>query len=86
MRLARVTAVWQTGHSGSLFSQMRLAHSMQKRLWPQGTSAAMTSLSKHTEQSRLPLRRNPEEEDEEEDELEDELDEDEEPDASDDEG
>ena len=59
---------------------------MQKRLWPQGTSAAMTSLSKHTEQSRLPLRRNPEEEEEEEDELEDELDEDEEPDASDDEG
>ena len=84
-----MTAVWQTGHSGSLFSQMRLAHSMQKRLWPQGTSAAMTSLSKHTEQSRLPLRRNPEEEEEEEeeeDELEEELDEDEEPDASDDEG
>lgn len=32
MRMACVTAVWHTGHSGSLFSQMRLAHSMQKRL------------------------------------------------------
>lgn len=75
-----MTAVWQTGHSGSLFSQMRLAHSMQKRLWPQGTSAAITSLSKHTEQSRLPFRRNP---DEEEEELEEELEDDEEPEVSD---
>jgi hypothetical protein len=39
---------------------------MQKRLWPQGTSAAITSLSKHTEQSRLPLRLAPEEVEEEE--------------------
>lgn len=84
--MAWVAGVRQAGHSGSLLPQMRTAQSMQKRLWPQGTSAAMTSLSKHTEQSRLPLRRNPEEEEEEEDELEDELDEDEEPDASDDEG
>ena len=75
-----MTAVWQTGHSGSLFSQMRLAHSMQKRLWPQSTSAAITSLSKHTEQSRLPLRLSPEEEEEE---LEEELEDEEEPEVSD---
>ncbi|KYO21116.1 hypothetical protein Y1Q_0001412 [Alligator mississippiensis] len=54
---------------------MRLAHSMQKRLWPQGTRAAMTSLSKQTEQSRLPFLRRPEDE---QDELEDELEDDEE--------
>lgn len=81
MRMACVTAAWQTGHSGSLFSQMRLAHSMQKRLWPQGTSAAITSLSKHTEQSRLPFLRSP---DEEEEELEEELEDEEEPDVSED--
>ena len=73
--MAWVTALWHTGHCGSVFSQMRLAHSMQKRLWPQGTSAAITSLSKHTEQSRLPFRRTP---DDEQDELDDELDEEEE--------
>lgn len=67
--------MWQTGHLGSLLSQIRLAHSMQKRLCPQGTSAAMTSLSKHTEQSRLPFRLVPEEVDEEEEEDDDEAEE-----------
>lgn len=43
----------QMGHSDSVFSQMRLAHSKQKRLWPQGTRAATTALSKHTIQSLL---------------------------------
>lgn len=54
--MAWVTALWHTGHCGSVFSQMRLAHSMQKRLWPQGTRAAITSLSKHTMHSRELLR------------------------------
>ncbi|TNN75618.1 hypothetical protein EYF80_014168 [Liparis tanakae] len=45
---------------------IRLAHSIQKRLCPQGTRAAMTSLSKHTEQSRLSFRLVPEEVEEEE--------------------
>jgi len=75
--MAWVTALWQTGHCGSVFSQIRLAHSMQKRLWPQGTSAAITSLSKQTEQSRLPFRRRP---DEEQEELDEELEEEEEDD------
>ena len=66
-----MTPVWHTGQRGSVRWQMRLAHSMQKRLWPQGTSAAITSLSKHTEQSRLPLRLVPEEVEEEEEEVED---------------
>lgn len=66
-----MTPVWQTGHLGSLLSQMRLAHSIQKRLCPQGTSAAMTSLSKHTEQSRLPFRLVPDEVEEDEEEEED---------------
>lgn len=49
-----MTEVLQTGQTGSGFSQMRLAHSMQKRLWPQGTSAAITTLSVHSRQSREP--------------------------------
>lgn len=61
-----MTPVWHTGHLGSLLWQMRLAHSIQKRLWPQGTRAAITSLSKHKEQSRLPFRLVEEEEGEEE--------------------
>ena len=61
-----MTPVWQTGHFGSILSQIRLAHSIQKRLCPQGTRAAITSLSKHTEQSRLPFRLVPEEVEEEE--------------------
>lgn len=48
-----VVGVWQTGHSGSADWQICPAHSMQNRLWPQGTSAAVTSLSKHTKQSLL---------------------------------
>lgn len=48
-----VVGVWQTGHSGSADWQICPAHSMQKRLWPQGTRAAVTSLSKHTKQSLL---------------------------------
>lgn len=58
--MACVAVMWQTGHSGSVLSQMRTAHSMQKRLCPQGTRAAVTSLSKHTMQSRpLPGLRSP---------------------------
>ncbi|EEC12374.1 hypothetical protein IscW_ISCW010141 [Ixodes scapularis] len=45
---------WHTGHWGSPLPHTLLAHSMQNMLWPQGTSAATTSLSKHTTQSRLP--------------------------------
>lgn len=52
MWMACVAGVWQAGHSGSGCPQMRMAHSMQKRLWPHGTRAAITSLSKHTMHSR----------------------------------
>lgn len=69
-----MTPVWQTGHLGSLLSQIRLAHSIQKRLWPHGTRAAITSLSKQTEQSRLPFLLVPDDVEEEE-EAEDEADE-----------
>lgn len=48
-----VVGVWQTGHSGSADWQICPAHSMQNRLWPQGTRAAVTSLSKQTKQSLL---------------------------------
>ncbi len=53
-----VAGVWQTGHSGSCDWQICPAQSMQKRLWPHGTSAAVTSLSQHTKQSRgtIPAR------------------------------
>lgn len=51
--MAWVTAVWHTGHAGASLSQILLAHSRQKRLWPQGTRAAMASLSKQTTQSCL---------------------------------
>lgn len=54
--MAWVAGVWHAGHSGSALPQMRMAHSMQKRLWPQGTRAAITSLSKHTMHSRELLR------------------------------
>lgn len=50
--MAWVAGVRQAGHSGSLFPQMRTAQSMQKRLWPQGTKAAMASPSAHTTHSR----------------------------------
>ena len=50
--MAWVAGVRQAGHSGSLLPQMRTAQSMQKRLWPQGTSAAITSPSAHTTHSR----------------------------------
>lgn len=50
--MAWVAGVWQAGHSGWLLPQMRTAQSMQKRLWPQGTSAAITSPSAHTTHSR----------------------------------
>lgn len=50
--MAWVAGVRQAGHSGSLFPQMRTAQSMQKRLWPQGTNAAMASPSEHTTHSR----------------------------------
>lgn len=74
--------MWQTGHLGSLLSQIRLAHSIQKRLCPQGTRAAMTSLSKHTEQSRLPFRLVPEEVEEEEEDDDDDDDDDDEAEES----
>lgn len=48
-----VVGVWHTGHSASGDWQICPAHSMQNRLWPQGTRAAVTSLSKHTKQSLL---------------------------------
>lgn len=48
-----VAVVWQTGHSGSADWQICPAQSMQNRLWPHGTKAAVTSLSKHTKQSLL---------------------------------
>lgn len=54
--MACVAGAWQAGHWGSTRPQMRMAHSMQKRLWPQGTRAAITSLSKHTMHSREFLR------------------------------
>lgn len=50
--MAWVAGVRQAGHSGSLLPQIRTAQSMQKRLWPQGTSAAITSPSAHTTHSR----------------------------------
>lgn len=50
--MAWVAGVRQAGHSGSLFPQMRTAQSIQKRLWPQGTNAAMASPSEHTTHSR----------------------------------
>lgn len=50
--MAWVAGVRQAGHSGSLLPQMRTAQSMQNRLWPQGTSAAITSPSAHTTHSR----------------------------------
>lgn len=49
--MAWVAGVRQAGHSGSLLPQMRMAQSTQKRLWPQGTSAAITSPSAHTTHS-----------------------------------
>lgn len=49
-----VAGVWHTGHSGSCDWQICPAQSMQNRLWPQGTRAAVTSLSKQTKQSLLP--------------------------------
>ena len=49
-----VAGVWHFGHSGSWDWQICPAQSMQKRLCPHGTSAAVTSLSKHTQQSLLP--------------------------------
>lgn len=51
-----MTVWWQTGQVGSALAQRRVAQSMQKRLWPQGTRAAFTSRSLHTWQSRLPTR------------------------------
>lgn len=51
-----MTVWWQTGQVGSELVQSRVAQSMQKRLWPQGTRAALTSLSLQTWQSRLPTR------------------------------
>lgn len=54
-----VVGVWHTGHSGSADWQICPAHSMQKRLWPQGTRAAVTSLSKHTKQSLLAMEPTP---------------------------
>lgn len=50
--MAWVAGVRQAGHSGWLRPHMRTAQSMQKRLWPQGTSAAMASPSAHTTHSR----------------------------------
>lgn len=38
----------QTGHWASLPSHTRLAHSMQKKLWPHGTRACVTLASVHT--------------------------------------
>lgn len=51
--MAWMTGWWQTGHSGSDLSHTLFAHSRQKRLWPHGTRAATTSLSKQITQSRL---------------------------------
>jgi len=48
---ACVQCSWHTGQSGLGEATSRFAHSMQKRLWPQGTRAATTSDSKHTTQS-----------------------------------
>lgn len=50
---------WQTwslhtGQVGFVVSHSRSPHSMQKRLWPQGTRAAVTSLSPQTTQSLFP--------------------------------
>uniref|UniRef100_A0A131YTY6 Uncharacterized protein n=1 Tax=Rhipicephalus appendiculatus TaxID=34631 RepID=A0A131YTY6_RHIAP len=54
MRIACAHGWLHTGHRGSSLPHTRLAHSMQNMLWPQGTRAATTSLSKQTTQSRLP--------------------------------
>lgn len=54
--MAWVAGTWHAGHCGCARPQMRRAHSMQNRLWPQGTSAAITSLSRHTMHSRELLR------------------------------
>ena len=40
--MAYVQVMWQTGHSGSILSQMCTTHFMQKRLCPQGIRAAVT--------------------------------------------
>lgn len=60
--MAWVTGAWQIGQMGSGPWQMQLAHSIQKRLWPQGTRAAMTSLSMQRMHSWRPLQAAEEEE------------------------
>jgi hypothetical protein len=52
--MACITIWLQTGQRWSpLGPQMRLAQSRQNKLWPQGTRAAVTSLSPHTRHSRF---------------------------------
>lgn len=47
MRMAVVAGMEHTGHCGSP-STMSVAHSMQKKLCPQGISACVTLASLHT--------------------------------------
>lgn len=51
--MAWVTALWQTGQAGASRAQILVAQGRQKRLWPQGTRAAVASLSKQMTQSCL---------------------------------
>lgn len=54
MRMAWLNGSSHAGHtrfSGGISSSL-LAHSMQKRLWPHGTSAATVGLSRQTTQRR----------------------------------
>lgn len=53
MRIAWQTGWWHWGQVGSEDSHTLFAHSMQNKLCPQGTSAATTSFSAQTMQSRL---------------------------------
>lgn len=48
MRIACSAGSEQNGHCASLPSHTRLAHSMQKKLWPHGTSACVTLPSLQT--------------------------------------
>lgn len=51
MRSTSAAGSLQAGHLLSLSAGLLMiasAHSMQKRLWPQGTNAATTSASSHT--------------------------------------
>lgn len=53
--MACVTGDRHTGQTASGAWHMWVAQSRQKRLWPQGTKAAITWLSKHWMQISCPL-------------------------------